>query len=402
MSKAELVCKNARIWTGESAGRGAVQLIDNGAVAASEGRIVYVGPAEAAPEAARTIDVDGRLVTPGLVDCHTHIVFAGNRAGEWQMRLEGASYEQVAKAGGGIVSTVRATRAADEDTLVRESLPRLDALIAEGVTTVEVKSGYGLDTGHEMKMLRAARRLGQERPVTVTTTHLGAHAMPPGASDKDAYIADVVERQLPAAHEAGLVDAVDAFCEGIAFSVPQVTRVFETARKLGLPVKLHAEQLSNLRGAAMAAGFGALSVDHIEYLDEAGIAAIAKSGTVAVLLPGAFYFIKEKQKPPVESLREAKVPIALATDCNPGSSPLTSPLLTMNIACTLFGLTPQEALLGFTREAARALGRQGETGTVSVGKWADLAVWDVEQPAEIAYRIGFNPLWKRIWRGHAR
>ncbi len=396
--QADLLVINGRLWTGEPE----TPAREGWAIAAKAGRIIFTGPAGDAPSAARTIDCAGRLVTPGLVDCHTHIVHAGNRANEWRMRLEGASYEEVARAGGGIVSTVKAVRAASEDELVRQSLPRLDALIAEGATTVEIKSGYGLDAGNEAKMLRAARRLGQLRPVTIRTTHLGAHAMPPGATDKDAYITDVIERQLPLAHREGLADAVDAFTEGIAFSVGQTRRVFAAARALGLPVKIHAEQLSNLGGAAMAAGeFAALSADHIEYLDEAGIAAMRSAGTVAVLLPGAFYFIKEKQKPPVAALRAAGVPIAVATDCNPGSSPLTSPLLAINMACTLFGLTPEEALAGVTRNGAKALGLGSECGTLGSGKWCDVAIWDVIEPAELAYRIGFNPLWKRIWRGHA-
>ena len=396
----DVLFTNGRIWTGEpEAGRAGLK--QDWAIAAKGSRISYCGSAGSAPQAAQTVDLGGRLVTPGLVDCHTHIVHAGNRANEWRMRLEGASYEEVARAGGGIVSTVKAVRAASEDELVAQSLPRLDALIAEGVTTVEIKSGYGLDTGNEMKMLRAARQLGRLRPVTLRTTHLGAHAMPPGATDKDAYIRDVVEGQIPAAADAGLADAVDAFCEGIAFSVEQVRRVFEAARTKGLPVKIHAEQLSNLGGTKLAAEFHALSADHIEYLDEDGVAAMVKSGTVAVLLPGAFYFIKEKQKPPVEALRKANVPIAVATDCNPGSSPLTSLLLAMNMSCTFFGLTPEEALTGVTRHAAQALGLGDQCGTIAKGKWCDLAVWDVVEPAELAYRIGFNPLWKRIWRGHA-
>ena len=399
MSKADLVLRDVRIWTAEGLPGESDQLIDGGAVAVKDGRITFAGAAADAPDAPAIIEGEGRLLTPGLIDCHTHIVHAGNRANEWRMRLEGASYEEVAKAGGGIVSTVRAVRAASENDLVRQSLPRLDALIAEGLTTIEIKSGYGLDAGNEAKMLRAARRLGAERRVHVTATHLGAHAMPAGAFDKDAYIADVIERQLPLAVKENLVDAVDAFCEGIAFSPAQVRRVFEAARALDLPVKLHAEQLSNLGGAKLAAEFAALSVDHIEYLDADGIAAIGKSGTVAVLLPGAYYFIKEKQKPPVEALRRAGVPMALATDNNPGSSPLNSLLLTMNMGCTLFGLTPREALLGVTRQGALALGMAADRGTVTVGKRADLAIWNVAEPSELAYRIGFNPLWKRIWRG---
>ncbi len=408
MSKADLVVTHVRIWTGESAPGQPVRLIEDGAVAIKDGLISYVGSRDDAPPAELEYDHEGGLLTPGLVDCHTHLVYAGNRAAEWQMRLEGASYEQVAKSGGGIVSTVKAVREASEDILLIESFERLSALVAEGVTTVEIKSGYGLDAETEAKMLRVARELGTEKMgprVTVRTTHLGAHAMPPnfvgkgGMTDKDAYITDVIEKQLPLAVKEGLVDAVDAFCEGIAFSPAQVRRLFEAARALNLPVKLHAEQLSNLGGSKLAAEFGALSVDHVEYLDAEGIAAIAKSGSVAVLLPGAFYFIKEKQKPPVEALRKAGVPIALATDCNPGSSPLTSILLAMNMGCTLFAMTPEEALLGVTREGARALGMQGTIGTVTVGKRADLCVWTVREPAELAYRMGFNPLRTRIFGG---
>ncbi|MEZ5925530.1 MAG: imidazolonepropionase [Hyphomicrobiaceae bacterium] len=393
---ADTVWTEARIWTGTGA------LIERGAIASESGRIVYVGEAASAPESGNKVDCGGRLITPGLIDCHTHIVHAGNRANEWRMRLEGASYEEVARAGGGIVSTVKNVRDASEDDLVRQSLPRLDALIGEGVTTIEIKSGYGLDTETELKMLRAARRLGRERSVSVATTHLGAHAMPPGATDKDAYITDVVEHQLPAAFAEGLADAVDAFTEGIAFSVEQTRRVFAKAKSLGLPVKIHAEQLSNLGGATMAAAeFGALSADHIEYLDEAGVAALKDAGTVAVLLPGAFYFIKETRKPPVDLLRRASVPIAVATDCNPGSSPMTSILLAMNMACTFFGLTPEEALTGVTRHAARALGLGDQCGTLEIGKLCDLAIWNAAEPAELAYRIGFNPLHSRIWRGNA-
>ena len=402
MSKADCRITHVRIWTGENATGEPVRLIDDGAVAVTDGLISYVGPCDGAPEAEVEYDHENVLLTPGLVDCHTHILHAGNRAAEWQMRLKGASYQDVAKAGGGIVSTVKAVRAADEDTLLIESFERLHTLVHEGVTTVEIKSGYGLDAETEAKMLRVARSLGTTTMgprVTVRTTHLGAHAMPPEMPDKDAYITDVIERQLPLAVKEGLADAVDAFCEGIAFSPAQVRRVFEAARAHNLPVKLHAEQLSNLGGAKLAAEFGALSVDHIEYLDAEGIAAIAKSGTVAVLLPGAYYFIKETQKPPVEALRKAGVPMALATDCNPGSSPLTSLLLAMNMGCTLFGLTPEEALLGVTRNGARALGLQDTIGTVTVGKRADLCVWDVTGPEELSYRIGFNPLRMRFWGG---
>jgi len=316
------------------------------------------------------------------------------------MRLAGASYEEIARAGGGIVSTVKATRSASEDHLVRAALPRLDRLMSEGVTTVEIKSGYGLDAPTERRMLCAARRLGMERTVSVRTTYLGAHALPPEANgDKDAYVATLCRDWLPAVARDRLADAVDAFCEGIAFSPEQTRRVFETARALGLPVKLHADQLSCLCGAALAAEFGALSADHLEYTGEDGAAAMAKAGTVAVLLPGAFYFLRETKRPPLEVFRRTGVRLALATDCNPGSSPLTSPLLTMNMAATLFRMTVDECIAGMTREAARALGLLAETGTLDVGKACDLAIWDIERPAELVYRIGFNPLFRRVWRG---
>lgn len=344
-----------------------------------------------------TEDLGGRLVTPALVDCHTHLVFGGNRANEFRMRLEGASYEEIAKAGGGIVSTMRATRALSEDELVSAALPRLDALIAEGVATVEIKSGYGLTVDDELKMLRAARALGRKRQVRVVTSWLAAHAVPPEYKGRaDAYLDEVVLPGMEAGHAERLIDAVDGFCEGIAFSPAQMERVFAHAARLGLPVKLHAEQLSNLGGARLAARHGALSADHLEYLDEAGARALAAAGTVAVLLPGAYYFLRERQAPPAALLRATGTRIAIATDCNPGSSPLTSPLLAMNMACTLFGLTPEEALAGVTREAAAALGLAGETGTIETGKRAELAVWDVEDPAELSYRIGFNPLHRRI------
>lgn len=389
---------NARLAT--MAGSVPYGLLENGAVAAKDGKICWVGPAGDAPEAAQTTDCEGRLITPGLVDCHTHLVYAGNRIGEWEMRLNGASYEEVARAGGGIVSTVKGVRGASEEQLVAETLPRLDGLIGEGVTTIEIKSGYGLSVQDEAKMLSAARQLPGKREVTVRTSFLGAHAMPPGETDKDAYIEDVCENQLPHVAREGLADAVDGFCEGIAFSAEQMDRVFAAATALGLPVKLHAEQLSNLGGAAMAARHGALSADHLEYLDEAGVVAMAEAGTVAVLLPGAFYFIKETQAPPVDLLRKHNVPIAVATDCNPGSSPLNSLLMTMNMTCTLFELTPEEALAGATREGARALGMQDEVGTLEPGKWCDLAIWNVEEPAALAYAMGFNPLHARVWHAH--
>ncbi|AWM87412.1 imidazolonepropionase [Microvirga sp. 17 mud 1-3] len=393
---------NARLAT-LSESREGLGIVENGAVAAQGGRIAFAGPVSDLPsrwDAAERIDCEGRWITPGLVDCHTHLVFGGDRAHEFELRLKGASYEEIARAGGGILSTVKATRAADEDSLVAGALPRLDHLIAEGCTTVEVKSGYGLDRETEARMLRAARRLAAERPVTVVTTFLGAHALPPEANgEKDAYIESVCRDMLPALAREGLVDAVDAFCEGIAFSPEQTARVFEAAKGLGLKVKLHADQLSNLHGAKLAAGFGALSADHLEHTDEDGAAAMAKAGTVAVLLPGAFYMLRETKLPPLDAFRRHGVRLALATDCNPGTSPLTSLLLTMNMGATLFRLTVEECLAGITREAARALGRLSEAGTLEVGKQCDLAIWNIERPAELVYRIGFNPLHARIWRG---
>ena len=395
--------RNARLAT-MAPGRPGLGVVERGAVAVKDGRIAFAGPeAELSPtlqEAPDIVDCEGRWITPGLIDCHTHLVFAGDRAAEFEMRLAGASYEEIARAGGGILSTVGATRAASEDELVRQSLPRLEALIAEGVTTVEVKSGYGLEIEAEARQLRAARALAELRPVAVTTTFLGAHALPPEAGGgKDAYIELVASEMLPVLAAEGLVDAVDGFCEGIAFSPAQIARIFEAARARALPVNLHADQLSDGGGAALAARFKALSADHLEYASEEGIAAMGKAGTAAVLLPGAFYFIRERQKPPVELFRRHGVPMAVATDCNPGSSPLTSLLLAMNMAATLFRLTVEECLLGVTREAARALGRLGEVGTLERGKSADLAIWDIERPAELVYRIGFNPLHARIWRG---
>lgn len=379
-------------------------LVENGAVAiGADGRIAWCGsaadlPAQFASWPSRSLG--GRLVTPGLVDCHTHIVHGGNRAREFELRLEGASYEEIARAGGGIVSTVAATRAANEDDLVASALPRLNTLIGEGVTTIEIKSGYGLTIADEMRMLAAARRLGRERGVRVVTSWLAAHAVPAEYKGRSqAYLDEVALPGLEAAHAAGLVDAVDGFCEGIAFSPAEMAQVFDRAKALGLPIKLHAEQLSDLGGAKLAAHYGALSADHLEYLGQDGVDAMAASGTVAVLLPGAFYTLRETQAPPVAALRAAGVPIALATDCNPGSSPLTSLLLAMNMGATLFRLTPEECLAGATREAARALGLAGEIGTIEAGKRADLAVWDIAEPAELTYRIGFNPLHERIFGG---
>jgi imidazolonepropionase len=363
------------------------------AIAVADGRIAWLGPRRDLPhDACETHDCGGAWLTPGLIDCHTHIVHAGNRSGEFEARLNGASYEEIAHAGGGIMSTVRATRAASVDELVRQSAPRVASLLAEGVTTLEIKSGYGLDLASEENMLRAARRIGETMPVTVRTTFLGAHALPPEfAGRADDYIDEVCAHMLPALAQQGLVDAVDAFCERIGFTAAQTQRVFECARALGLPVKLHAEQLSDQGGAQLVARYRGLSADHLEHVSADGIAAMAAAGTVAVLLPGAFYFLRETVVPPVAALREAGVPIAIATDCNPGTSPMTSILLAMNMACTLWRLTPVEALAGVTVNAARALGLQGETGTLQVGKRADFALWDIVRPADLAYSIGFNP-----------
>ena len=396
------VLTNARLAT-MAHDRAGLGVIENGRVVIDGGRIVAVGAANeiAGPASAEVIDCDGRWVTPGLIDCHTHLVHAGNRAREFEMRLAGASYEEIARAGGGIVSSVRQVREASEAELVSQTLPRLDALIAEGVTTVEVKSGYGLTVEDELKMLRAARQLAEKRPVAITTTYLGAHATPADYKGRNrAFIEEVVLPGLKAAYAEGLVDAVDGFCEGIAFSPDEMRLVFDVARSLGVPVKLHADQLSNLQGAALAAEYQGLSADHLEYTDEEGAAAMTRAGTVAVLLPGAYYFIRETKKPPIELFRKHGTAMALATDCNPGTSPLTSLLLTMNMAATLFHMTVEECLLGITRNAARALGRLDTVGTIEVGKQADLAIWSVESPAELVYRIGFNPLHQRIWNGH--
>ncbi len=379
-------------------------IVEKGAIVSEGGRILFAGPEGDLPssliETAEIIDLEGRWVTPGLVDCHTHIVNGGNRAREFEMRLEGATYEEIARTGGGIVSSVKATNALSVEGLVEATLPRLDTLLSEGVTTIEIKSGYGLNIEAELRMLRAARALGTVRPIRVVTSYLGAHATPVEYKGRNQdYISDVVLPGLEQAHAEGLVDAVDGFCEGIAFSVNEIGRVFDKARSLAIPVKLHAEQLSNLGGAKLAASYGALSADHLEYLDEDGARAMAAAGTVAVLLPGAFYAINEKQKPPVQALRQAGVHIAIATDCNPGTSPLTSLLLTMNMSATLFGLTVEECIAGATREGARALGLLGETGTIEAGKSADLAIWNIESPAELVYRIGFNPLYAHIFKG---
>ena len=379
-------------------------LIDRGALVIDGERIAWVGPEAELPSdfhAHEALDLGGRLVTPGLIDCHTHLVHGGHRAREFEMRLEGASYADIARAGGGIVSTVAATRAASEGALVATALPRVDALIAEGVTTIEIKSGYGLDLDTELAMLRAARAIAEARPIRVRTSFLGAHAVPADyAGRPDAYLDEVCLPALRAAHEAGLADAVDGFCEGIAFAPDQIARVFDGARALGLPVKLHAEQLSHLGGARLAARYGALSADHLEYATDDDAAAMAGAGCVAVILPGAFYTLRETQAPPIAAFRAHGVPMAVATDCNPGSSPMTSLLLAMNMAATLFRLTPQECLAGVTAHAARALGLT-DAGALRPGLRADLAIWDAESPAELSYRIGFNPLWKRIFGGRA-
>jgi imidazolonepropionase len=381
---------------------GGYGLIPDAAVAMEGEQIAWAGPMADLPAEYRALpahDCTGRLVTPGLIDCHTHTVFAGHRAVEFELRLKGASYEEIARAGGGILSTVTATRAASEDALLARALTRIDQLIASGATTIEVKSGYGLTVADELKMLRVVRRISQHRPVTVKTTHLAAHAIPPEYKGRaTAYINEVALPSLRQAHAEGLVDAVDAFCEGIAFSVDDLRPLFAEARTHGLPVKLHAEQLSDLGGAAFAARHGALSADHLEYLSPDGIAAMAAAGTVAVILPGAFYTLRESQVPPIAALRAAEVPMAVATDLNPGSSPIASLTLAMNMACTLFRLTPEEALLGTTVHAARALGLT-DRSRIAPGLRADLCIWDADHPAELSYRIGATPLHQRIFGG---
>lgn len=401
MTPADHLWKNARLAT-MRADLGGLGIVEDGIIAARDGRILYAGSASDAPalNPVTVTDCQGRWITPGLIDCHTHLVHAGDRAHEFELRLQGATYAEIARAGGGIVSTMRATRAADEAELIRQTMPRLDALLAEGVTSVEVKSGYGLSLADELKMLRAARALADARPVRVATTFLGAHAVPPEfADDHDAYIDLVCRKMIPAVAEQGLADAVDGFCEGIGFSLSQVRRVFHAAKSHGLAIKLHAEQLSNLQGAALAASLGALSADHLEHVDEAAVRAMAQAGTVAVMLPGAFYFTRDTKLPPIDLFRRHGVVMALATDCNPGTAPLTSLLLAMNMGATLFRLSVEECLLGVTRHAARALGRLDSVGTLEAGKECDLAIWDIERPAELVYRMGFNPLHARIFRG---
>ena len=389
--------KNARLATMAGAGLG---IVERGAVATRDGRIVVAGAEAELPalDARETIDCAGRWITPGLIDCHTHLVFAGDRSDEFERRLAGESYADIARAGGGIAATVRATRAASEDALVRAALPRLDALLAEGVTTVEIKSGYGLETEAELRQLRAVRRLGEERPVAVAPTYLGAHAVPPGG-DRAAYVRSIIDEALPRIAAEGLAEAVDAFQETIGFTPEETAAVLEAAQRHGLKVKLHADQLSDTGSAAVAARFSALSADHLEYTSEEGAAAMGRAGTVAVLLPGAFYVLKEAQKPPVEAFRRHGVAMAVATDLNPGTSPIASLRLCAHMACTFFGLTVPEALLGITREAAKALGRADEIGTLEPGKSCDLAIWNVAHLAEIVAWIGPAPLHARVWRG---
>ena len=372
-------------------------IIKDAAIAVQKGHILWIGPAQNLPpnafeKAAAIYDLNTAWISPGLIDCHTHLVYAGSRAREFEMRLNGASYEAIAQAGGGILNTVRAVRAASEDGLYEQSLPRLAAMQAEGLTTVEIKSGYGLNTESELKMLRVARRLKQDTGVTVLPTFLGAHALPPEFKDRsDAYIDSVIGDMLPAVAAEGLAAAVDVFCERIAFTPAQTERIFQAAQRHGLRVRLHAEQLSDQKGTILAVRYSALSVDHLEYLGKDGVDALAGANTVAVLLPGAYFFLNETRKPPVEDLRKNNIPMAVSTDCNPGSSPTTSPLLMMNMACILFGLTPAEAVAGFTVNAARALGLQQQIGTLEEGKKADFAVWNISEPAELAYQMGGNP-----------
>jgi imidazolonepropionase len=381
-------------------------IIRDAAIAVKDGKIAWLGAAQDLPAGyavQTTHDGQGCWLTPGLIDCHTHMVYAGNRSNEFEARLNGVAYEEIARQGGGIVSTVKATRAASEQELMQASLPRVLSSLREGVTTLEIKSGYGLDTATEAKILRVARQIQRDLPVRVTTTFLGAHALPPEFSGRaDDYIDEVCERMLPAIMAEGLADAVDVFCEKIGFTPAQTERVFQAAQAHGLPVKLHAEQLSDQGGAALTAKYQGLSADHLEYLSEEGIAAMQKHGTVAVLLPGAFYFLRETKYPPLAALRAANVPIALATDCNPGTSPMTSPLLTMNMACTLFRMTPLEALQGVTTNAARALGLQQDIGVLSVGKQADFALWKIDRPADLAYLIGVNPCIASVYAGLVR
>ena len=377
--------------------------VEGAALLVKDGRIAWIGPVGEVPRDIKARQVDrlgGRWVTPGLIDCHTHLVFGGDRSGEFEKRLEGVSYEEIARSGGGIVASVSATRAASEDELYNLAVARLAGLKATGVTTVEIKSGYGLDRDSELKMLRVARRIGRNAGVRVSTSYLGLHAVPPEfKGDRAAYVDLAVDDILPAAHAEGLVDAVDAYCEPIAFTTDEVARLFDKAHALGLPVKLHADQLSDSDGAALAAKYRALSADHIEYTNEAGVRAMAEAGVVAVLLPGAFLMLREDQVPPVARFRHEGVAMAVATDCNPGTSPVLSMTAAMNLACVQFRLTPEEALTGATRHAAKALGLEADVGTLEVGKAADLAVWDVNRPAELAYWLGAPLLYRRYFAG---
>jgi imidazolonepropionase len=401
----DAVWTNVHLATIDEATRGAdgYGSIRDGAIGVRDGRIAWVGSRRDLPPGWRAeTEHDGRgaWLTPGLIDCHTHLVHAGDRADEFEMRLAGASYEDITGAGGGIASTVRATRAATEDELLAQSAVRLRRLIAEGVTTVEIKSGYGLDTANELKILRVARRLATACGIEVRTTLLGAHALPPEfAGRADEYIALVCDEMLPAAVDAKLADAVDVFCERIAFTTAQTARVFDAAKKHRLPVKLHADQLSDQGGGRLAAEYRALSADHLEYASAESVRAMAEAATTAVVLPGAFYFLHETRLPPIASLRQHGVPIAIATDCNPGTSPCTSPLLMLNMACTLFGLTPAEALAALTRNAAKALGIEGEVGRLAPGQRADFALWKIARPAELAYAFGANPCVGRVMHG---
>jgi imidazolonepropionase len=385
-------------------GGASLSVAGDDSLAAIDGRIAAIGSETELrrrfPEA-EVVDLQGRLVTPGLIDCHTHIVYGGDRSTEMERRLGGESYESIARAGGGILSTAAATSSLDEHQLAYAALPRIDALLADGVTTLEIKSGYGLALELELRSLRAARRLAALRPLSVSTTYLAAHVVPPEfPGGSDGYVERICSQYLPAVAASGLADAVDAYCENIAFSVDQVARVLECARGLGLATKLHADQLSNMHAAALAARFGALSADHLEFTDDAGVAALAQAGSVAVLLPGAFYFLRQQQTPPVRALRQAGVPIAVASDCNPGTSPLCSLLTAMNMAAVQFGLRTDECLAGVTREAARALGVLADRGTIEVGKSCDLAIWNVEQPAALVHSLGARPLHERVWQGH--
>ncbi len=392
---------NCQIATMED-GKNAYGLLECGALVEEKGFIQWVGPKADLPHIYSSedlIDLGGRLLTPALIDCHTHLVHGGNRAQEFEMRLTGSSYEEVARAGGGIISTVSATRGASEDFLYLDALTRVEALMAEGVSTIEIKSGYGLDKKTELKMLRVARKIGEVCDIDVITSFLGAHAIPPEFKNRaSSYISEVCLPTFREAVDEGLVDTVDAFCEGIAFQPSELVPLFDLARELGIPIKLHAEQLSNIGGAKLAADYGALSADHLEYLDKAGVVAMSAAGTIAVILPGAFYTLREVQKPPIEMFRKYKVPMAIATDSNPGSSPMTSLLLAMNMGCTLFSMTPEEVLLGGTRNAAYALGLK-DKGTLQIGMQSDLSIWNVRHPAELSYRIGFNPLHRRIKGG---